>query len=117
MQEYNCIRTIKVNSQGSKTIPFGHWGYILCVGNIDGAGNFAFFLAKSGNNNLFINNLNLGNSFNQATLNNNVVEIGNTSYKITITFNSGEIVFAWAGTATGASYYGKCAFIGGDSSL
>ena len=117
LQEYNCIKTIKINSQKTKTIPYGNWGYMLCMGNIDGAGNFAFFLARSGSANIVLNNLNLGNSFNQATINNNKVTIGNSAYQITLTFDNGEIICAWTGTATGQSYYGRCAFISGDSSL
>ena len=116
-QEYRCVTTVKVNSQNTKKIPFGNWGYCLCMGNIDGAGNFAFFLAKASTN-IAINNLTLGNSFNQATLNNGVVNIGNATYGISLTFNSnGELEIAWTGSATSSAYYGRCAIICGNLSL
>lgn len=116
IQEFRSVYTIKVSYQNSKTIPFGNWGFGLCMGNIDGAGNFAFYFARSGANSVAISNLSsLGSGFFNATLNGNVVTIGTTNYKITITFNSDyTVTISWAGTSQ-SNLYGRMTFISGNS--
>ena len=116
LQEFRSVYTVKVNSQTSRTIPFGNWGVGLCMGNVDGAGNFAFYFARSGANSVAISNLaSLGSSFFNATLSGNVVTIGTTNYKITITFNQDyTVTISWAGISQ-SNFYGRMVFISGNT--
>jgi hypothetical protein len=112
----SCVHSIKVTYNQSVTIPFGSWGVGYCNGNIDGSGNFGFEFSKSGSS-YAVTNRSVGSSFFNATLANNVITVGNTNYKITLTFNSnGSITFAWAGVQA-TSVFGRIAFFGMGASV
>lgn len=119
IQEFRSVYTVKVNSQNSRTIPFGNLGVGLCMGNIDGAGNFAFYFARSGQNSVVISNLaSLGSSFLSATLSGNVVSIGPANYKISITFNLDyTVTISWSGAVQSDILYGRMVFISGNTIL
>jgi hypothetical protein len=111
-QDKNCVHSIAVTYQQSRTIDFGNWGYGVCMGNIDGAGNFCFSFAKSGISVVAINNYSLGSAFQSAVLNGNIITVGTQSYGFTMTINNDKtITFAWAGVNSNA-YFARIGFMG-----
>lgn len=115
--DYRGIHSFKVTYQQSKIIPFAPWGYGLCMGNIDGAGNFCFAFSCSGNRNYAVNNWSTGSGFQNATLSDNVVTVGTTNYRYTMTFNNDNtITFAWGG-GNANTVFARIAFIGMSTSI
>jgi len=110
--DFRSIHSIKVGYQQSITIPFSVWGNGMCMGNIDGAGNFCFAFSRSGDGVNAINNWSTGTSFFNASLSGNTVTVGNTNYRFQMIFNSDNtITFNWAGVSAGG-VYARIAFIG-----
>lgn len=110
--EYKCIHSIKVTYQQSRTINFANWGFGLCMGNIDGSGNFCFAFSLS-NGTFAVNNWSTGTGFQTASLDGNVIKVGNANYySFTMTFNSNNtITFDWSGVNAN-TVFARIGFVG-----
>lgn len=89
----------------------------MCLGNIDGAGNFAFMFVRTGRAVAIRNFDSLGSSYENAVLNNNVIEAGNSNCKFKITFNTNKATVSWTGANTSSQLYVRCTLIAGDTAL
>ena len=86
MQPFTKLRLSKSNL--TQAVPFGAWGVGLCIGNIDGAGNFAFWFSRSVA--LSVKNVDtaLGLQMQVASMDNSDIVVGTDSYRIRITIGS-----------------------------
>ena len=88
----------KVTPTESKRSQFSVWGLGLCIGNIDGAGNFGFWFSSYAGT-ITVENLTGVGTLTPATVNNNKITVGTTSYNFTIRYDSGYLIFEWGGTS------------------
>lgn len=112
--DFRSIHSIKVGYQQSITIPFSVWGNGICMGNIDGAGNFcfAFSCSGAGDGANAINNWSTGTVSFNASLSGNTVTVGTTDYSFQMIFNSNNtITFNWVGVSADG-VYARIAFMG-----